>query len=201
MSKRKFSLPWPITIILLLALLGFLWFALNFVLGLNRMVTSTGLPSPMTTFVSKEFHISFDYPQTWVAYELTQGNHGDMEAIASVGYAGLAAQPNVLVAQKSFAHPTLEDVASWGEERLKAQSSPYVIVKLGTMTSPNEGAITRDYSIVSTTPLGQFTKTCMDWYNVEDSKGYVLSFCADESYWQEMESVFIQMAQSFKVEQ
>jgi hypothetical protein len=201
MSKHKFSLPWPITIILLLVLLGFLWFALSFVLSLNRIFTSTGLPSPMATFVSNKFHISIDYPQTWVAYELTQGNHGDNEVIAFIGYAGPAAQPKVFIAQRSFPQPILDDVVAWGETRLMAKSSQYVTVKLDTITSPNDTALLRHYSVFSTTPLGQFTEKCMDWYTIGDSTGYQLSFCAHENHWLEMEGVFIQMAQSFKVVQ
>ncbi len=155
----------------------------------------------MATFVSNKFHISIDYPKTWVAYELTQGNHGDNEVIAFIGYAAPAAQPKVFIAQRDFTQPTLEDVAAWGETRLMAKGSEYVTVKLDTITSQNDTALLRHYSILSTTPLGQFTEKCMDWYTVENTTGYELSFCAHESYWQEMEKVFLEMAQSFKAEQ
>src|SRR5215212_5076232 len=107
MSKRKYQLPWSIIIILLVGLIGVLCLTLSFVLGPNDITTNLGLPSPMVHFVSKEFHIAFDYPQSWFAHDLPQGNHGDMETIAFVIHAGPAGQPNVFIAQKLFTHPTL----------------------------------------------------------------------------------------------
>jgi hypothetical protein len=197
--KHKFVLSRPIMLILLFGLLVLLSMAMFFALGIYRVFTGYGLHSPMTNFVSDKFHIAIDYPRTWAAFELPDGSHGDNEVIAFFGFASPITRPKVFIAQKAFANPTLEDIANWGELRLKADSSPYHIVNLNPVTSPNTHAILRYYSTLSITPLGKYKNKCMDWYTFTDSLGYQLSFCTDEGHWSEMESVFVQIAQSFTV--
>jgi hypothetical protein len=197
--KHKLVLPWPILLILLFGLGGLLLMAMFFALGIYRVFTGYGLHSPMTTFVSDKFHIAIDYPRTWAAFELPDGSHGDNEVISVFGFASPITSPKVFIAQRAFANPTLEDVADWGELRLKADSSSWHVVNLGPVTSPNNRAFLRYYSTLSTTPLGKYSDKCMDWYTFDDSFGYQLSFCTDEGHWSEMESVFMQMAQSFTV--
>lgn len=196
--KKAHSISWQIATLLLFGLLIVVLAVINFALGVFHMATSTGLPSPMVIFVSKQFNVSINYPQTWAAFELTQGSHGDHEVIAFFGYA--AAQTTVNIAQRSFSQPTLDRVAQWGESRLAARKSQRVTIDLGAITNQNSTAILRQYSITSETPLGRFTDKCMDWYTIADSTGYALSFCTPENHWPEMENVFLQMARSFKTQ-
>src|SRR5688572_22373023 len=73
--QKAHSISWQLVTLLLFGLLIVLLVVINFALGVFRMATSTGLPSPMVTFVSKQFNVSIDYPQKWAAFELTQGSH------------------------------------------------------------------------------------------------------------------------------
>jgi hypothetical protein len=197
--KNKFALLRPIMLIILCGLAVLLLIAMFSALGIYRVITGYGLHSPMTTFVSDKFNITIDYPRTWAAFELPDGSHGDNEVIAFFGFASPITRPKVFIAQRAFANPTLEDIANWGELRLKADSSDYHMVNLGSVTSPNTHALLRYYSTLSITPMGKFKNNCIDWYTFYDSFGYQLSFCTDETHWSEMENVFMQMAQSFTI--
>jgi hypothetical protein len=197
--KKTHTLSWQVQGLILFGLLASAYVVFTFFRGIYLVVLSTGLPSPMATHVSEQFHISIDYPRTWAAGDLPDGNHGDHEAIAYIGYAGLAASPSIIVARRSFVQPLLDDVAKWGESRLMVLASHGETLNFGSLSSPNDTAILRYYNrAFYNRPFGFVNRKCMDWYTIEGSTGYDLSFCVSDKYWAEMESTFLQMAQSFR---
>jgi len=77
----------------------------------------------MHLFESSEFGFSMQYPASWLARELPDGNHGDKEVIAM--FFVPAPFPAVLVQKEEFENPTLEDVVRWGEERILDRYDEY----------------------------------------------------------------------------
>ena len=200
-SAGKSNTRSKLTIFLIIAALGVAaFYIISFGWGAYHFFTNTGLPSPMVTFESQNFHISIDHPKTWAVFELLQGNHGDMEAILHIGFATPAGSPRLLIAERTFAQPDLEEIARWGEMRLRNESINNEILVLGPITVPSNQALQRQYFRNDKSWFGMNTDKfkCMDWYTMSGSTGYDLSFCTYEKYWPVYESVFLQMANSFE---
>ena len=155
-KAHTISLPIWILIVFCVLVLGFI--VASFVFGVYHVMTDTGLPSPMATFVSNQFHISIEYPQTWVAFEMTQGSHGDDEAIVFVGHAGPAGHPRVLIAQRKYFESSLSDAESWGLVRIERWKGSHVTINYDSISNPNSAAILRRYSSTSETLFGRINR-------------------------------------------
>ena len=200
MPKQPLLSGWILWLVVV-AIVTLVVYAGYFVWAAHEVFTSTGLPSPMATFVSEKFQISIEYPRSWLASELNHGSHGDNEVIAAIGGGAPAVQATVSIARRTFSTPTIDDVAQWGMSRLESRLTPYETLSLGSTTAPHSTALVRRYSRTSQNPLGQLSSECMDWYTYTGSNGYDLSFCVNARYWQEMESLFLKMANSFSAQQ
>ncbi len=179
---------------------AFLIYAAYFGWSAYKLFTSTGLPSPMETFVSPQFHISIQHPRTWFASELPDGNHGDLEVIAFISGGGPMVGASVSIARKSFSQPAIDGVAQWGLSRLYSRLNQDETIDLISTTVPDQTSLLRRYSRRYQTFLGPGSIECLDWYTYSGPYGYDLSFCVQAKYWAQMNELFLQMARSFRVE-
>lgn len=72
-----------------------------------------GLPAKMKAFESKTFGLSIQYPESWVAFEMTGGNHGDREVIVAISAPGRSF-PNVRISEHELKNGDLDQVRQWG---------------------------------------------------------------------------------------
>lgn len=148
----------------------------------------------MQTWESQLGKFSIDYPDNWIARELPQGNHGDMEVIAVVlprnNYL-----PQVYISQKDFSPPQISDIASWGDMRNQSRGD-YNSLKLENISTPNITGQVREYVFTMDSLLGATKWHCLDLYTLNNKLGYQFSFCVDEKDWTKMNPVFQQMIQS-----
>ena len=71
--------------------------------------TSPGLPSEMTTYTDPQKRFSIDHPESWVVTELKNGNHGDMEMIATI-VPKTSTRYFISIARKEFTYEYAEAV-------------------------------------------------------------------------------------------
>lgn len=198
--KNAVVLPRSVLWILIAGIMAIVFYCAYMLWGGYKLFTDTRLPSPMATSTSELFQISIQYPRTWSAFELEQGNHGDEEVIAVISGGGPLVAASVEIARKSFPRPTIEDVAAWGLTRLEARTGAYETINLRAASAPNATSPIRRYSRTVQTLLGSETSECMDSYAFTKSHGYALSFCSDDGYWNQVNGVFLEMAESFRAE-
>jgi hypothetical protein len=157
-----------------------------------------GLPAPMENFQGKLFPFSIDYPRSWVAGETPGGNRGDEEVVATILVPGRSF-PHVYIVTKRFSKEDLEQVVNWGETRAKRYDD-FQQIELGEFSNLRYQGQYRKYLRV----IKSLNKThfilCNDYYFLlEDNTGIILTFCADQSDWPQVGSVFQEMVESFIV--
>jgi hypothetical protein len=158
------------------------------------------LLSPMVTYVSKEGIYSIVYPSMWVVSETPQGDHGDMDVIGTIGSPG-SSMPRLTLASHAFDKPTIENVVQWGGDRAKRWQEfqfkgqqEYLIagrpgMRLEYICSRNINFLSGKYAL----------SKCYDYYFVEGTTGYALSFCARVDQWDDVWPVFEKMVNSFSL--
>jgi hypothetical protein len=157
-----------------------------------------GLPSSMIQFAGKYHPFSIDHPQSWPASEFTQGRNGDPEIIGMI--VGKSFQ-NVTMAYREVDGWTLEDVAEWGVNRAGRCRKFSPGMRKDVIVS-NRTEISFMYSCMyKKGPLikNEYPVICLDYYILDGSSAYSLSFCAEEKYWMEVEPIFEQMIESFRL--
>jgi len=196
---RKLAARYPsfwLKVFAIVLALNLVFFALALAIDPSRRIGpfGLGLPAQMSTFIIESADGSISYPKSWVAVLTPQGNHGDSEIIAVIGVPGRGL-PSVTVAQKTLSDPTLTAVVMWGESRAASKSS-YVALSSGF--SGSIPGIVREYQYVVITLFGESLVHCRDLYVLHDSIGLSLSFCAEETDWEEVVGTIDEMILSFK---
>jgi hypothetical protein len=154
-----------------------------------------GLPSRMIKFSFTGQGLIMDYPKTWTAFLMPQGNHGDKAVFAGI-FAPVPASPDVIMAENSSEGNVLS-VAQWGQSRVQLLSS-YQSISLSEFDSKYFPAMLREYTFIAETTFGNIEIRCLDYYFLYSHNGYAFSFCADQKNWSEVLETFTEMIQSIK---
>ncbi|MFN8458734.1 MAG: hypothetical protein U0401_29450 [Anaerolineae bacterium] len=161
------------------------------------MVPPFKLETPVTleTFHSQIKNISMSYPKGWSISNFDDGNHGDKEMIALIQphYYGY---PYITIAYTMMTDTSLEEVAKWGENRIKYTHETFTLDPIDINGRP---ALLRAYSYTSTLPFINLQKriNCYHTYIVNDHDAYTIEMCVDvENYSKELLSLFEQMIKS-----
>lgn len=195
--KRKNRLTFNVTIALVLmigVLISIIWI---FIFpGARVGPFGIGLPAPMQYFKGKYQGFEIQVPESWVISETPQGNHGDNDIFAVIAVPGRG-YPFVSMASKEFTENDLNQVAAWGEIRILEKSSNYQQLRLdGFHTDYLEGLL-HEYQKFGVEGMpGKVTIQCLDFYYLKNQMGYSISFCAEQSDWDDVKPVFQQMIES-----
>jgi hypothetical protein len=173
-------------------------FGLLFSSNYRSRVLGIGLPSPMVNFQGHYFAFSIDLPKNWIIFELPSGNHGDMEAFATISATGRV-YPGILLSRKLTSSQTLSDVSLWGENR-EQKIGKIIQGKTYEYDSSNYKGFIFEYERESTDLFSMGSMVdCKDWYMVNGANGYSLAFCAEKDQWNEVKQVFNTIIESFLV--
>jgi hypothetical protein len=156
-----------------------------------------GLPSPMVQYSSQKGDFSIKYPKSWGLEETPDGAHGDSEIVAVILVPGRSF-PQVYIAHKLFPDKDMNKVTLWGQSRAKDRCKCAQNSAVYSDTLYFHG-ITQEYSWINKTIFASITISCRDWYVLYNTDGYALSFCAYQSHWPQVDSVFREMMNSFSV--
>jgi hypothetical protein len=164
--------------------------------GLNGI----GLPAKLVKYTSKAGNFSIIHPSTWPVHETPQGNHGDMEIFAIINPNGRSF-PHMILAKKPFPGNNLDEVAKWGEGRAKLLfTNNFIDVSIKNQIINNVPGYLRSYTFGADGGiLGERNYICNDWYFIDNSIGYDLSFCSEVKNWHEVNNIFLQMIESFSL--
>jgi hypothetical protein len=159
-----------------------------------------GLPAPLKTYTGKYFSFSIKYPSNWIIFETPNGNHGDHEVIATVQVPGRS-WPFLAIASRRFIDGNINQVSNWGYQRIN-NLTDLREVSLAPFTTTYYHGFVRDYLWTDNDPLfGQINVESKDYYILDDNKGYILSFSSEQEKWGDVDAIFLEMVNSFIVNQ
>jgi hypothetical protein len=166
----------------------------NYVLG--RWPFGIYISQTMALYENSEPAFVIQYPKNWAAFSTPQGNHGDLEVVAFISTPGSFYPPNVFIAHRDFSSSSIADVLQWGQMRA-SRHRDYVPGEAIEHNTTTELGILFDYSGKEITLGITEDIRCFDWYTLDGISGYALSFCAKKDQWSEVETVFLNMINSF----
>jgi hypothetical protein len=146
----------------------------------------------MALFESSEHDLSIQYPSGWIAKDLPDGNHGDMDVIAM--FYTLSPLPAIIMHHKEFENPTLENVASWGQQRIFDRYDEHKLEDINEETLANQEVLTRTY--LTSWSKGTAVRS-KDVYIVHDDSGIILTLRATVYQYDDILPVFDAMVDSF----
>jgi len=177
------------TIILLLLVMSCNWFGSSFELD----------PSSSENWVRFESEvkpISLEYLKNWVAFNTSQGSHGDEEVIAYLS-GPTVNLPAVTIAYRQMSDPSLSEVADWGESR-EGQNDDYVSHSLKAIEIAGRPALLRSYSFTIRNSVGI---TCYHTYLADKDDAYLVEMCARQKQeGEELEAIWQHMINSIRIE-
>lgn len=158
-----------------------------------------GLPADMTEFQSTIARFRIAYPETWVAANLPQGNHGDKDVVAKIQVPGRS-WPSLTISAIPVTSTTAEMLLDLDRQK-KDDGTTYSEITLISEEISTKTFLVRHYQWSSHSSLfGDYAIECKTYFYIGNSLGYTLDFCAEESQWSTLEGVFTQMINSFSVE-
>ncbi|MCI0521702.1 MAG: hypothetical protein L0Z70_15765 [Chloroflexi bacterium] len=159
----------------------------------------TGLPSPMISYSSKNEKISFLHPDSWVVLELSQGDHGDQQIIATFGRPG-SSYPRVDIASMELVAPEPEALLQWGATR-SARCQDFAKGEQTIVDAYGGTALRQQYECrqVNILTKRSVRVMCFDDYILVKTTAYQIKYCAKPEYWAEVEPVFDQISESFSL--
>lgn len=133
------------------------------------------------------------YPNTWTVFELPYGNHGDTETV------GMLVSPNkvfpvVLIVRKEAQNLGLQDIASWGENRIVSRYTQYQLDNLQPLAINSAQVLTRTYLTDMNTSL---TVKSKDVYISRNKDAIIITLRARASEFEDATKIFDQMVKSF----
>lgn len=151
------------------------------------------------SFVNQKGGYTLDYPPGWVALEIPNGHHGEIEV---TGIVVMIEQdsPNVYIRQIADKNPSLEGALKWGEDRLFQQYGELGDLQFEPATNFEIEGMTlakRNYTI--TFPEQEIVLKNQDVYLASASNMYILTFSATEKDYQQYIEVFDQIVSSFQL--
>lgn len=190
MQAQKLTLGRKIVPLLGLSLViaaGIIW--LLFVHYLNRECWNT-------LWSQRIGEYAIDYPTGWSFDVFSDGSHGDQELVA-LFYKRLP-YPVIAVRRKSFVNPSVQEVASRGEQRIREMTSGderYELFPLTMVTLGENRVITRVYETDIGTPLPLRKK---DACIAREDDGFILTLVATQEGFSGVEPIFDQMVSTFR---
>jgi hypothetical protein len=108
--------------------------------------------------------------------------------------------PSIWFARHDFPDDDLNQVAIWGEGQVLSKRNDYVSISLTNLKIPEFDGLLRQYTWTSeSSVLGKTDVRCEDLNVLKNRAGYTLSFCSEDKDWQNVQAVFQQMMDSFKL--
>jgi hypothetical protein len=136
---------------------------------------------------------SINYPDTWTALDLPQGNHGDKE-VAGMLISPSNIFPVVLISRRQVEGLSVKDIATWGEERIVNLYDDYQLDELQPLELDSQQALTRVYLADINTSLPVKSK---DVYLAYKQDAVIITLRATASHYEEALQLFEVMVKTF----
>jgi len=166
--------------------------------ALRKGPAGFGPPAKMTNFQASDGSFSISYPENWTVFETPHGSHGDNEVIAVIIVAGRQGA-NLTMSRQSFPEGNINEVITWGQFRA-SKLQDYKSNSINPWVGNGEEGYINEYTWAQYNILGNaMFSHCQDTYIYKNNIGYSLSFCASEKDWNDLESYFTEMQNSFSI--
>lgn len=157
-----------------------------------------GLPAQMAYYKGEHSSFSVSYPESWVITETPNGNHGDKDVIATILVPGRS-WPQIKIERITLSGGDVEELATYEENKVSKEKTISQTTMDRFNTTDIDGLVF-DYSWqTSSLFFGSVSIRCKDYYTIQESYGYTLSFCAEIGQWSEVENTYNQIIESFAV--
>lgn len=155
-----------------------------------------GLTDPLATYYSEYGNFVISYPENWRGVDTPQGDHGDPYTISIIK--PFRTWPGLIISAKDFNSGDIDQVVVWGEERAQVNDY-YKEVERKVFEFHDLRGYSREYTWKSESLIsGQRLIHCLDYYLLNQNRGFILSFCADDPIWIDSKIVFQKMIESFQ---
>lgn len=150
----------------------------------------------MVPFSDEQNDFTIIYPTSWTARTSPDGYRGDEEITALI-YTPSTISSVIFIARKTLDTPTLDEAASWGEERIKNQ---FAYTEIGTLKpkvlSNGLNALERiSYSNPNSTSSVRIT----DIYILKEDEGIIIQFSIKENLYDQVSETFDAMINSIEL--
>lgn len=143
-------------------------------------------------------NFSISYPNTWTYFELSHGNHGDLDVIAAIKAQG--SSTDILISKKDFPPNRNELVSIWAENRIKTVDG-YLPISIQDIKISGYSTKRIEYKAIFSTFLkGKSIFHCYSTYLLTENTGLDFEFCSEEQYWNLSKPVFEKMMESISIE-
>jgi hypothetical protein len=145
-------------------------------------------------YTSTAGRFSITYPKDWYLSEPPSWSGNDPDIVAYLSSSGFDNSGFLItIRQRKTSATTLEEVRMWGEQLATSKKS-YKQLTSQSFTVQGEEMWILEYYVMS----GSYINRCLDNYRHHEYTGYILSFCIDESVFEQKRSVFMQVINSFR---
>ncbi len=174
----------------------YLFFLIALIIGLiSTIINTIGLTKNALTLILHESEIGeyeILYPSEWKLIDTSSGNRGDKTVITNIDESFFL-QTKVRVRKKFFATNDLFLVEDWGRVISNDIGSRK---ELSSIDLPIHGknAILVDYIQERYSIFGNHH--CYDLFLINNSDGYIFTFCTSESRWESIKNIFKEMINS-----
>lgn len=145
--------------------------------------------------INERGKFSISVPEIWEATNTPEGNHGDKDVLMIVS--ALGSQPLLEVASTNIADKSLEQIITWGKQRIGKYGRYVLMSESGYSIRDAYDGILLEYSQERKDFFGnQQTFRCINWYTSRESVAFSFSFCVENSKWDTLDEVFIEMLNS-----
>lgn len=139
------------------------------------------------------------YPESWVAFELPEGNHGDREEIVAISVPGRT-WPNFRIAKQNFVTGDVDQVIQWGVTRIdKIKGIQPKDITIGKPTPIKTSTLSGKYLTYSYTSVSLIEEkevVCHSYFFYKNESGYMASLCSDKDSWEKLGDVESKMIAS-----
>jgi hypothetical protein len=157
-----------------------------------------GIDAPMTHYLFEQDNLSVSYPKSWNLHLTPSGNHGDKDVMAliTVPWHPL---PEIIVFRKLFKSNDLSDVVKWRVTQLK-NTDCYKLFSSSTSSFGNITGATEEYKCNSLSLIASDSVIhCKDFHILQNSIGYVFSFCSYAKDWEKLSGTFNKIIESVRI--
>ena len=157
-----------------------------------------GIDAPMVQYLFEQDNLSISYPKSWNIHLTPLGNHGDNDVITLVTVPWHSAS-RIMIFRKIFISNDLSDVVNWRVGQLKIANG-YKPISSSTSPFGNAIGVTEEYTRISQSSIaGDSVIHCKDFHIIQNSIGYVFSFCSYAKDWEKLNGTFSNIIESIHI--
>lgn len=186
MSKRRIIL-----FVIFITIVSLIYNLINFTKKLG--VENSGLPSKMELFECTSGDFEMLVPSNWVSIDKSQIYKNEVEGVANIANPTFKTSfPRVGVFRKKLNGNDIDSIVDLGIQEASSRGI-YKQITSSEYESQTMNAVMNEYLLTYDSYSPDEITRCLDLYTINNSWGYVFSFCADDNQWAIAEGTFHKM--------